>query len=131
MLLFNGILRFKYLILAILVISLNFFISFLAGYLGFWNVENYFPAGFGFGWIATILIFSVGLFLICKLELLAKYPLITTFLIAGAVSNFLEYTIFGFVVDYINLGFAVLNLADVEIYGGLVLLNWKVFFGNK
>ena len=50
----------------------------------------------------------------------------TALIIAGAIGNFLEYTIFGFVVDYINIGIAVLNVADLQIYGGLILLNWKI-----
>jgi lipoprotein signal peptidase len=108
------------------LIGFNFLLSFLVQYYNFKSVENYFPAGFGFGWIATILILIFGSLLVYKLKLLTRFPFITSFLIAGAMSNFLEYTIFGFVVDYINLGIAVLNLADIEIYGGLILLNWKL-----
>jgi lipoprotein signal peptidase len=125
--LFNGISRFKYLIFVIQLIGLNFIISFLVSKFGVTNVENYFPAGFGFGLFATILIFGIGSYLIFRLQLMTKFPLITSFLIAGAISNFLEYSIFGFVVDYFDLRIAVLNLPDVEIYGGLILLNWKMF----
>jgi lipoprotein signal peptidase len=108
------------------LIGVNFLLSFFVQYYNFKSVENYFPAGFGFGWVATILIFGVGTFLIYRLNLLTKFPLLTALIIAGSLSNFLEYTIFGFVVDYIDLGIAVLNLADVEIYGGLVILNWML-----
>jgi lipoprotein signal peptidase len=51
---------------------------------------------------------------------------LTALIIAGSLSNFLEYTIFGCVVDYLDFRIAVLNLADIEIYGGLVLLNWSL-----
>ena len=123
MLLFNDISKFKYLILVILVVSLNFLATFLITNLRIEDVKNYFPVGTVFA--TPFLIVTVGSFLIYKLQLLTRFPLIATFLIAGAVSNFLEYSIFGFVVDYINLGIAVLNLADIEIYGGLVILNWR------
>jgi Signal peptidase (SPase) II len=112
------------------LIGVNFLLLFFVQYYNFKSVENYFPAGFGFGWIATILIFGVGSLLIYRLNLLTKYPLLTALIIAGSLSNFLEYTIIGYVIDYFDLRIAVLNLADIEIYGGLIMLNWKVFFAK-
>ena len=124
MILKNLILRTIFLILGLTLV--NFFVSFILVKNGFVVTENYFPAGFGFGWFASISIFILGGFCIYKLKLFQQFPLITAIIIAGAISNFLEYAIFGFVIDYINIGIAVLNLADLEIYGGLVLLNWKI-----
>jgi lipoprotein signal peptidase len=121
--LFKDISKYKLLILGILLISLNFLAAFLINNFKIYSVKNYFPVGFVFA--TPFLIVAVGSFLIYRLQLLTKFPIITSFLIAGAVSNFLEYSIFGYVVDYINIGIAVLNLADVEIYGGLIMLNWK------
>jgi lipoprotein signal peptidase len=106
------------------LIGVNFLLSFLVQYYNLKSVENYFPAGFGFGWITTILIFGVGSLLIYRLNLLTKFPLLTALIITGSMSNFLEYTFFGYVVDYFDLKIAVLNLADLQIYGSLVLLNW-------
>jgi lipoprotein signal peptidase len=123
----------KFNLKSILIISglvgINFLLSYLVQFYNLKSVENYFPAGFGFGWVATILIFGLGSLLIYNLKLLTKFPLLTSVLIAGSLSNFLEYTIFAYVVDYLNIGIAVLNLADLEIYGGLILLNCKFFFG--
>ena len=120
----NLYLRTIFLILGLIIV--NFLVSFLIVKAGFPVTQNYFPAGFGYSIFTSILIFALGVFCIYKLNLLKQFPLITTLIVAGAVSNFLEYIIFGFVVDYINIGIAVLNLADLLIYGGLVLLNWKI-----
>ncbi len=114
-------------ILSVFVLILvNFFTSFILVNSGFTITKNYFPVGFGFGLIASILIFILGGFFIYKLRLIQQFPLITTLIIAGAISNFLEFSLYGFVVDYINIGIAVLNLADLQIYWGLLLLNWRL-----
>ena len=108
------------------LILVNCLISFILVKNGFAVTPNYFPAGFGFGWFASFAIFILGGFCVYKLKLLQQFPLITALIIAGSFSNFLEFSLHGFVADYFNIGIAVLNLADLQIYGGLILLNWNL-----
>lgn len=44
------------------------------------------------------------------------------FIIAGAVSNYIDRLFFGVTIDYFRLLTSVINLADVMIVGGAVLL---------
>ena len=43
-------------------------------------------------------------------------------IIFGAVSNFIDRLAFGFTIDYLRVFTGVINLADVMIVGGMVLL---------
>jgi signal peptidase II len=44
------------------------------------------------------------------------------FIMAGAVSNYIDRVLFGVTIDYVRLLTAVINLGDVLIVGGLLLL---------
>ena len=44
------------------------------------------------------------------------------FITAGAVSNLADRIYFGYVRDFINVGIATMNLADIMIWLGIILL---------
>jgi len=48
-------------------------------------------------------------------------------IIGGALSNFFDRAIKGTVTDFINLGFSVINFADIAIYAGIAMLCCKKF----
>jgi lipoprotein signal peptidase len=62
-----------------------------------------------------------------KFEFLSKHPVFTLLIIAGMASNLLERITFGFVADYINIGIAIANIADLQIWSGVIALNYLTF----
>jgi lipoprotein signal peptidase len=94
----------------------------------FWFVKNYDQELFRFGWLSFALILVLGLWVVIKLDLVGKYPLILSVIMAGIVANILERLYFGYVTDYINFGIGVANLADLEIYFGTLYICMKEFF---
>ena len=61
-------------------------------------------------------------------ELIQKYPVYTLLIIGGMWSNYIEFTIFGNVADYLPLINGSFNLADIEIWTGLGLLTYVIWF---
>jgi lipoprotein signal peptidase len=82
-------------------------------------VINTSPSWLFFGVIGNIILFFILVLTCIILQPNAK-P--TKLIIAAIMSNLIEFYTFGFVVDYINLGIGVLNLADLQIYIGLIWL---------
>jgi Signal peptidase (SPase) II len=62
-----------------------------------------------------------------RFEFLAKYPVFTLLIIAGMASNLIERITFGYVADYINIGIAIANIADLQIWLGVITLNYLTF----
>lgn len=45
----------------------------------------------------------------------------------GIMSNFIDRTVYGYILDYINLpGFFSFNIADIAIFFGALILGWKI-----
>ncbi len=123
--------KIKLYLFGVILIAANFLVSSLVRNLNLFHVKNYFPASFGFGLLSSVLILGLVFAFIHKQRFLYKHPILSTFIIAGVISNFLEYTIFGFVIDYINVGIAVINFADLQIYTGLIMLNWRMLVAKQ
>ena len=72
--------------------------------------------------VATpLIILGLALLLVNK----QRHPIFScglTLILAGAVSNFIDRVIFGVTIDYLRVLTGVLNLADVAIVTGAVLL---------
>jgi hypothetical protein len=66
--------------------------------------------------------FLLLIFVVLAWNYIRPKTIITCLILGGIISNTLEFYIFGFVADYINLGIGVLNLADLQIYSGLIWL---------
>ncbi len=55
-----------------------------------------------------------------------------TLIILGTVSNLIDRLVFGFVIDYINISFfTVLNLADIMIASGVIILVFQNLFKDR
>ena len=128
MLLFNVISKSKRFLAGCIVLILIFNYTFKNWLInsGFQVTFNQEPFGFGPFTVlkyALLLCISYGLF---YFEIWSKFPWVGVLIVAGVLSNFLEYYFNSKVVDYIDLKIAVLNLADIHIYGGLLLLYFNI-----
>lgn len=94
-------------------------------------VGNTKPFGFDISLLTTFLIQIFIFFGLYKGGAMDKYRLASALIIAGSFSNFLERLYFGEVKDYLDIGIAYINLADIQIWLGLILLNWQIWFWNK
>src|SRR3989338_6186019 len=76
----------------------------------------------------AVIVVATPLIILCLVILLVnkqKIPIFSCGLIlilAGAVSNFIDRVVFGITIDYLRFITGVLNLADVAIVTGAVLL---------
>jgi lipoprotein signal peptidase len=83
---------------------------------------NYHPAVFFAGGYWAIGFFVFAFVLSKYLKLYHKYKASYILIFAGLLSNYWEMLTKGFVVDYLNLGIGVVNLADILIYWGIFLI---------
>jgi|LakMenEpi03Aug12_release.lakeMendotaPanAssembly.Ray.scaffolds.fasta_scaffold1331965_1 lipoprotein signal peptidase len=89
------------------------------------------PVSYSFGFWPSVLGLVLVTFISFYAKLLQKSAVSTIFVLAGIYSNFLEILIFGGVADYISISIAYINLADLQIISGIVLLNLHVWFFTK
>lgn len=122
-----------YLLTISVLIIFNFFISFLVRTNNIYYIPNTRPFGISFDNFFAISLLAFITWSLDTLNFFERYNLPSILLIVGVWSNFLEKTAFGFVADYVNLSFLMsyINLADVQIWVGLLLLNWQVWFLKK
>lgn len=92
--------------------------------------QNQSPGLFFGGNILAFLIFIVSLLLLSFNNFWKKNVVGSALLISGIFSNALEKQFFGYVSDYIWVGIATINLADLQIYYGLALLIFGTVFTN-
>lgn len=75
--------------------------------------------------LAVIVIFILAHLLIVDVKKNRfSFFIIHYLLIIGAASNLIDRLRFGFVIDYLNFYFFYNNLADLAIWGGLILWLW-------
>ncbi len=120
-----------YLLAISLLIIFNFFLSYLVRTNSIYYIPNNRPFGISFDNFWTILILAFITWSLDTLNFFEKYSLPSVLLIVGAWSNFLERIAFGFVADYVSFFASYINLADVQIWVGLALLNWQIWVLKK
>lgn len=120
-----------YLLAISLLIIFNFFISFIVRTQNVYFIPNTRPFGISFDNVTIILILSFITWSLDTLNFFDKYNLASVLLIVGAWSNFLERIYFGAVADYVNFFVSYINLADVQIWVGLIILNWQIWILRK
>lgn len=113
------------------LIWLNFHIAVLLPKLNISFVINDQPFGFDISIAVTFFIIIFIIVALYKSTALDRYPLASILIIAGAFSNFIERLYFGGVRDYLDIQIAHINLADIEIWTGLILLNFQVWFSDN
>jgi lipoprotein signal peptidase len=110
------------------IVGVNLGISALIRNFGFYYVPNEYPFGFNIGLISSALIIVFVTWGMFALDLFSKSPSFTLLILAGGWSNFLERIIFGSATDYIMFVASFINLADLQIWIGLILLNAQIWF---
>jgi lipoprotein signal peptidase len=69
---------------------------------------------------------AVSIFLVYTLYQ-PRYAVYSLLILVGIWSNYVEYTVFNNVADYLPFFIGVFNVADIEIWTGVVLLNIAVW----
>lgn len=93
-------------------------------------VANPNPIGFNFGYYSSLTIIILSTWILIKFELLNKSPVYSIFILAGLYSNFTEKLIWNNVADYLILINWNLNLADIQIFLGVIMINLDTWFKN-
>jgi lipoprotein signal peptidase len=120
-----------FLFLVPILLFVNYGISYLAKYLEIVGVKNTLPfslnieSDYLYGLFGLIVIFLLAT------KLLNKHPLSTSFIVAGALYNLLERSVYGHVFDFIKITWGFINLADLMLWFGLILLNYEVWFSTE
>jgi lipoprotein signal peptidase len=117
----------KYIYLRIFLVAgivlFNIGISFYIRKSGFYYEENLFPFGLriNIGIIGALLVFVTwGLY---QYRLFYRFVIYTLLVMSGSWSNLIERFVFGSVTDYINFGIVYANIADLQIWIGVIALN--------
>ena len=130
----------KYSLIISLLITLNLSFSWLVrnGYLqAFQPVVNYKTLGLDLDiFINFLIVLIVGL-MVYSFGFLKEFTVASLFILVGVYSNFLEKLLYNNVLDYFDIYLAKINLADIQLWLGLIALNWqslsfsKIFFKVK
>ena len=110
------------------VVALNLTLSFSVRNFGLYYVPNQYPFGLSLGPLSVFFILAFVTWGIFSMNLFQKSPVFSLLILAGGWSNLLERVIFGSATDYIIFVFSFINLADIEIWLGLILLNIQIWF---
>jgi len=120
----------RYILVQTLIITIltffGLFSSFIVSKTTFY-IENERPMGLlitPFLQLLIVLFVFIGFIF---LRLIVNYPLTSQLILAGSFSNLIERLAFGHVKDYINVGIAYINIADIFIWTGLIFLNIQVW----
>lgn len=123
--------KFFYLMLVLGLLALNLSFSVLVRILNLYFVPNTRPFGVSFGPLVSLLILAFISWSLDVLEFFEKYTLASILIAGGAWSNFVERLFFGAVADYIPFVLSTINIADIQIWIGLIILNYKIWFEKK
>jgi lipoprotein signal peptidase len=108
----------------VVIVAANLSISLFLRNQGLFFVANQNPIGYGFGYYSSLSILVFCTWAVIKFDFLHKNPVYAILILAGLYSNFLEKIIFNNVADYLPAQLAYLNLADTQIFLGLLIMNF-------
>ena len=109
------------------ILLLNVGFSVLIKTQGLFAVQNEFPFGLPVSPLILWLILGFVTWAVFQFKFFTFAPIGSVLLMAGAWSNFTERLLFGSVADYIYLGRSYANLADFQIWVGVILINLVVW----
>ena len=119
----------------IFIVIFNLIISIIIRHSDYFFIPNQNPIGYNFGYFWSAILFITISWLAFEFKLIHRYPISLIFIIAGVYSNFSERLIWGSVADYMFVPNPfiqmVINLADIQIVLGLIILNIQVWFFSK
>jgi lipoprotein signal peptidase len=110
------------------IVLINLGISYYIRVSGISYIPNTTPIGFTFGYFSSILILIIVAWVIHEFELNQKYALASIMILGGLFSNFSEKYLLGAVADYMTIGIGTINLADILIFLGVLLLNLQIWW---
>jgi lipoprotein signal peptidase len=91
-------------------------------------IPNDRPFGIALSSIWLNLVVVLVLVIVFAAGFLKKFSFATGLILGGVLFNFLERSVDGYVKDYINIGVGAINIADICIWTGLLLLNYQYWF---
>lgn len=105
----------------------DFVIKIIPNFLSLHFVKN---SGISFGVLAnkTLLIIFINIVIICALVYFMKFvkskigKVGIALILVGSLSNFIDRLFLGYVIDFIDVGFFICNIADIYIFLGACLL---------
>ena len=114
------------------LICINLLISQLIRAKNIFFLPNFTPIGFSFGLLGSLAILLFVSFSLYFYSLFKKYPIFSVLILAGGWSNFIEiWLLYGNVADYISTPINYFNLADLEIWIGLIALNLQIWLSPE
>lgn len=123
--------KVSYFVLIIILVSLNLTIAYVMTTYAddIPQIANFTPFGDIFGPISASLVVGLITLGIWRMRLLVLFPIISSLIIAGIWSNYLEYVLVNrnYVIDYIPFMFGYINLADIQIWTGVLLLSYMIW----
>ena len=118
--------------ISLILVLINLFIGWLVRNSGVFYYSNKFPFGVNIDLVSTILIVGFVTYGLWQFGYLKRYPVLSILILTGVWSNYLEKWLFGgYVADYISFFFSYINLADIQIWIGLIALNIQIWFLDK
>lgn len=114
-----------------ILIALNLFVAWIVRTADILIVStpNTQPFGDIFGPISSTIIVGFVTLGLWRMKLFASHTIPSSLILAGIWSNYLEYWIFNqSVSDYLPMLFGLINLADIQIWLGLIWLNYRLWF---
>ena len=94
------------------------------------SIKNNLPFSLPISNNILILGFTAAFFVALFCKLINRYPLAFGVIFGGVLSNLLEKYLFDHVSDYIKITWGYINLADLTLWFGLILLNYEVWFNE-
>jgi Signal peptidase (SPase) II len=120
---------FLFMVPALLII--NYGITNFAKYLDLPGVKNALPFSLNIDSTILYAVFGFTVVFLLLTKMLSNHPLSSSFIVAGALYNLIEKSIYGHVFDFIKITWGFINLADLMLWFGLILLNYEVWFNKE
>lgn len=111
----------------LILLLLNVGFSVLIKTQNLFAVQNEFPFGLPVSPLLLWLILGFVTWAVFQFRFFSFAPIGSVLLLGGAWSNFAERLLFGSVADYVYLGRSYANLADFQIWVGILLINLVVW----
>jgi lipoprotein signal peptidase len=115
----------------ICITLVNLLISYTIKNMGLSHVVNPSPFGLNLGVYPILFIFLFVAYFVFYLNFYQIYTIPSLLILAGMLSNLTELFLFGGATDYISIFIAIINLADVQIWLGLLWLNYKIWLSES
>lgn len=108
--------------------ALGVAINFLVKFIPITMIKNKNPFGLMIDLKVVICIYIFMIISMFGFGILKRNPLSSAFILAGGGLNLIERIANGYVLDYIRITWGFVNLYDIALWFGLLLLNYEIWF---